>query len=136
MGRMGVVAGKLDEMLAREDEEEEGEVKAESGEPKAEIHSAPPVGDFSGHSVEIDAQQRREEFLRGGNPVAVEGYVLSPRITEKEDIEVIKNWVELLKAAGVKPKAESGEPITEVSIEPEKGGEHEVMSSVDRLVRS
>ena len=128
MGRMGVVAGKLDEMLVR-DEEEEGkaesgkrkaEPEAESGKPKAENASSPPVGDFSGNSAGGDAQQRRQEFLRGGNAVAVEGYVLSPRITEKEDIEVIKNWVELLRAAGVKPKAESGEPITEVRVQPEE----------------
>ena len=130
MGRMGVVAGKLDEMLVRDEEEEGkaesgkrkadgGEAEVESGKPKAEINSSPPVGDFSENSAVGDAQQRREEFLRGGNPVAIEGYVLSPRITEKEDIEVIKNWVELLRAAGVGAKAESGEAVAEVRVEPD-----------------
>ena len=93
--------------------------------PQSAIPPAPPVRDFSGNSAKRDVQQRRQEFLRGGNTEAIEGYVPLPRPTDEEDIEAIENWIELLsdagrKAAGVKPKAESREPITEVHVGPEE----------------
>lgn len=106
--------------LKAESGERKAEPEAESGEPKAEIASTPPFRDFSRNSAQRDVQQRRQQFLRGGNTTAVEGYVLSPRITEPEDIEVIRNWVELLKAAEVRRKAESGEAVTEVRVGPEE----------------
>ena len=132
MARMGIVAGKLDELMAVED----GEGKAESGEPKAEVEAerrkveaevalSPPVRDFSPATVSAEAERRRREFFGNGNVARSEGYVVPTPLSKDADEAEIKHWIALLsdssRSPSAKPIGKRGTGIvSEVRLEPGK----------------
>ena len=121
MARLGIVAGRLEEMMAGEEEavvsrqwsvggEREGQEKAESGKPKAEgrepeaesgkpkaeVDSGPPVGDFSANGDSREVRKRREAFLKELRLQMDGGYILPPVPAADADEETIRDWLALL----------------------------------------
>ena len=136
MARIGIVAGKLEEMMVGEDEEGSGfghpegtrgsgqeTKKAESGEPKAEIDSAPPVGDFSANGESQEVSKRREAFMNELRLQMDGGYILPPVPAVDADEETIRDWLALLSAKACVARgfdeAAAREPVSPPPTEPD-----------------